>query len=288
MKIIKGIAVFVFFGVFLSACFNPPEFSVTPSIEFEGKQFVRGKSASDADTLIISLNFKDGDGDLGLEGTQIDSPFHANYFYLADNGVKTRIITFPADIADESGVQSISILDIPAGATGKLVNASTRKQTGDTSFPVYQDPFTCTAYVRDSVYVLERDLGYLDMSKLIRTINTQPKIYVFRDTLYYETNPLHYNIDVEFLVKQADNSFQVYDIKKELCNNGLSGDGFFGRFPVLSDSENPLEGVLTYKMNSAGFRFIFGSKRLKLRIRIRDRALHESNTITTDEFGLND
>jgi hypothetical protein len=39
-------------------------------------------------------------------------------------------------------------------------------------------------------------------------------------------------------------------------------------------------------MTSRGFIILFGGKRIKLRMMIRDRALHESNVIETPVFQL--
>ncbi len=58
---------FVISVVMFSACFNPPEFGNNPAIEFKGISF--GKTANGEDELIVSVNFKDGDGDMGLSAT---------------------------------------------------------------------------------------------------------------------------------------------------------------------------------------------------------------------------
>jgi hypothetical protein len=110
--------------------------------------------------------------------------------------------------------------------------------------------------------------------------------YILRDTLYYQINKNHYNFDVDFLVKDpgnpnAVNGFVEYNWRKEWCQQDLDG-----RFPILTDKEGPLEGEIRYAMHSVGLRYIFTIKTLKLRIKIRDRALNESNTIFSKEFTL--
>lgn len=108
------------------------------------------------------------------------------------------------------------------------------------------------------------------------------------DTLYFELNPDHYNITVDFLVKNPSNgTFEEFDWTKEFTypNCGISFDG---RFPILFKDKpgSPLEGNLKYSMGSLGFKALFSIKTLKLRIQIKDRALNKSNIIETPEFTL--
>lgn len=63
------------------SCERAPEFSEVPSISFESVQF--GFNPQGQDSLIISVNFEDGDGDLGISSDEAKAPpFHdATYFY---------------------------------------------------------------------------------------------------------------------------------------------------------------------------------------------------------------
>jgi hypothetical protein len=103
--------------------------------------------------------------------------------------------------------------------------------------------------------------------------------YLVQDSLYAVLNPDHYNIEVDFFVKEGS-TFVEFDWRKEFCTT------FDGRFPILSDNENALDGTLKYNMESRGFKILFGDKTLKLRIEIKDRALNRSNVIETGEFTL--
>ncbi|HMP99207.1 MAG TPA: hypothetical protein PKC24_05450, partial [Cyclobacteriaceae bacterium] len=104
-------------------------------------------------------------------------------------------------------------------------------------------------------------------------------------TVYYELNPDHYNIFVEYYTKNPNGSFSLFDWRTELC-----GTTFDGRFPLLKDQDraSPLEGRLRYAMTSIGFRQLFSLSTLKLRITIQDRALNQSNTVESPEFRLED
>ncbi len=55
------------------SCNRPPELPVVPSIEFENIEF---KEADGPDSLIVSIYFQDGDGDLGLAPYETDDPYH--------------------------------------------------------------------------------------------------------------------------------------------------------------------------------------------------------------------
>jgi hypothetical protein len=58
----------------LGACVSPPEnFPSVPEITFSDLEYV---PTSGSDSLIISLDFRDAEGDLGLNATDIDPPFN--------------------------------------------------------------------------------------------------------------------------------------------------------------------------------------------------------------------
>jgi hypothetical protein len=57
-----------------TSCISPPDnFPSVPEIEFSTIEYVR---TSGADSLIISVNFKDAEGDLGLSATDVNPPFN--------------------------------------------------------------------------------------------------------------------------------------------------------------------------------------------------------------------
>lgn len=102
------------------------------------------------------------------------------------------------------------------------------------------------------------------------------------DTVYVEYNENRNNFIVELMTKQ-NGQFEVFDLQN--CQT-LSG-----RFPRVKenfDTSSPLEGVIEFRPPSYGFSSIFRNDTIKLRIRIKDRALHESNTVESCEFTLND
>lgn len=288
MKTIKGLVTFVLLTAVLGACFNPPEFSVVPSIRYESVVFKENPNISQKDSLILTINFQDGDGNLGLGDKQTDEPFHATTYFLANDGDTIPIGTF----SPYSDLQEM--LYIPKGVTGTIVTKRFRDDNAEYQgmFPQYVCPFINTRYEVDSIYVLEENRQIFDPTKvrLYRTMlggTGAPDIYVLLDTFAIRANPHHFNIKVDFLIKEIVNgqeTFKPFNWK----NSCGFGQDFSARFPILSDNDSPLEGTLRYGMGTVGFHPLFDGKTLKLRVRIWDRDLNVSNVIETPQFTLQD
>jgi hypothetical protein len=166
---------------------------------------------------------------------------------------------------------------------GKLAFPRTRKDPAyAASLPLYN----CQEYEYREFLIEANDHEALDDISDIEDTLSAPgpggaQYYLVRDTLYLQPNPNHYNIEVDFLVKDNTNNFVEYDWRKERCTT------FDGRFPFLSEDEGAaLDGTLRYTMESRGFKFLFGGKTMKLRIQITDRLLHKSNVVESGEFTL--
>lgn len=71
------------------SCITPPtEFPSVPEISFNDLEFVQ---TSGADSLIVTVNFRDGEGDLGLNPRDINPPFNELNYIRDQNG---QLITF--------------------------------------------------------------------------------------------------------------------------------------------------------------------------------------------------
>jgi hypothetical protein len=303
MKIIKGLAV-LFVTLSLGSCFDPPEFPVVPQIDYEDVVFKEGNATNRTDSLIVTLKFKDGDGDLGVDASAPEfnnAPFNNLTFFQTNDSDKANLI--PVNTVQQSVEhinkqgqrvnENLHMLQIQNPAVGKLVFPRTRKQSGFGYLPAY----SCESYewFRAASYAIHVDQrAVLDGTSVVDTLYNRvngTKIathFIVRDTLYFQVNKNHYNIDVDFLVKDPanpnadENGFVEYNWRKEFCQQDLDG-----RFPILTDKVGqPLEGQIRYGMTTIGFRRIFTIKTLKLRIKIRDRALNESNTVFSKEFTL--
>lgn len=283
MKVIKGFILVSFLGIAISSCFEAPDFNNTPSISFEKIQFKETPLPGDYDTLVLYLNFKDGDGDLGLSDDFTSTPYHASFYYLAagpdlEDTVRVTTRTVYQSVAPFS---SFIMLESPDNPTGPLVTDRMRSVPGFEALPVY-DPNSCLNYAYSEVLVPEA-MQAVDATYNIKdTLRDQngARYFLIEEALLYERNPNHNNIDVEFWVLQNNGTYQFFDWFKEFCID------FNGRFPVLGDEERPLEGTIRYAMSNPGFLALFGTKTLKLKVRIRDRALNKSLQIETPSFTL--
>lgn len=248
MTRIKTILFFLLL-VFVVGCDHERTLPIVPSISFRDIEFVRSNNASEPDLLILKIDFQDGDGDLGLTATDIDPPYQPVNYAYDDNG--------------------------------KLLTIRSRSNPKYTWLPPYESYYVCTNYT-DPTQTLYFPASVVDNTfNIVETVQRNGGTYYgIRDKIYFETNPNHFNITVDFLMWDGS-AFTEFDFRKEYCNQS-----FDGRFPPLQDGDDTLEGTLSYAMTSRGFEAIFGIKRLKLRVAIKDRALHESKTIETPEFTL--
>jgi hypothetical protein len=280
MKALTQVLMSAILAVVVGGCFNPPEFEDEPQIDFLSIYFREAKAVGERDSLVLTISFRDGNGDLGLSSTQIEPPYHDLDFYLANQGSISPV--------EKRTVYSNlpQFVDIPNGAAGKLVTNRTAKDPAyaTAGIPPYIDAMTsCTYYAYTRVYVDEPDIHVFDETYNIDTVleaRNLPKVYVLLDTFYFKRNPNHANIDVEFWVKEGGN-YELFDWEKEFCTIS-----FNQRFPVLSEKTGPLEGDLTYAMVTSGIKALFSIKTMKLRVKVRDRSLNESVVIETPEFTL--
>lgn len=210
--------IFIFSLMLLAACHRAPDYPDTPNITgLKAERFLRYDSQGTLapfDSIMIHIDFQDGDGDLGRNSDYNPSPYHLYDFVLTP--------------------------------TGKYIEIS----DSDTL-----PPYSCKNYIEEQV-------------------GGDPEI----DTVLIKRNPNHYNIFVDFLVKQPDGSFQEYDFtqhKNCTGNNGI--------FPPL-DPENysgPIEGTLSYNIRND---FPLEDQTIKFRVQIQDRALNKSNIVESEEI----
>ena len=291
MKLIKGLGLLSFLVFVTGSCFEPPEFPVAPQIEYERIEF-KGVPLPGVDSLILYLRFKDGDGDLGLgKGREHNiEPFQDSFFYQERNGQVEPLTVEPGSIDDEF----YDLIHIPNPENGKLVFFRTSKNPAYSFLP---QTYHCSSYEflagpvqagnpQDGRRVVIEKRALASLDPLVQLVDSFPKndpqYYQIKDTLYYTPNPDHFNIEVDFLIKDptAPGGFIEFDWQKEYCTT------FDGRFPVFSDKKSSVDGTLRYSMESVGFQEIFSIKTLKLRVQIKDRNLNVSNVIETDEFQL--
>jgi hypothetical protein len=199
-------------------CISPPEdFPTVPQIDFNDLEFVQ---TSGSDSLIITLDFRDAEGDLGLNATDIYPPFN-ELIYLTDDA-------------------------------GQFITYSERPEDA----PDFNN--------RDWV--------------IFPLINNQE----IKDTIWVKENEDYYNILVKFFIKRGGNYSEFNWSDPPYFTT------FNGRFPRMLDEEQEraIEGEIRYSMLSLGWNSVFRNDTLKLEIKVKDRALNESNIVSTPDFTL--
>lgn len=74
MKVKSYTYLFLFFVGYISSCISPPDdFPSVPQIHFNNVEYIETNTA---DSLVVSVNFKDAEGDLGLNPKEVEPPFH--------------------------------------------------------------------------------------------------------------------------------------------------------------------------------------------------------------------
>jgi len=82
----NGLLSVVCLTLLIASCAEPPVYSLIPSIEFENVIFKDVADPSLQDSLIVSVRFKDGDGNLGLDATETGEPFNSKYYFVFPDG----------------------------------------------------------------------------------------------------------------------------------------------------------------------------------------------------------
>ncbi len=145
-----GLVLIVLSAVVLSACFKAPEFANIPSISFNKIIFKKGNSDFDPDSLILTVNFQDGDGDLGLRSKGVDTgpPYHDLWFFTKSDG--------------------------------SLVTLADRSLPGfDTLLPPYEFPYYCINYD-----IVDSDTMYVEPNEF--HFNIYVRYFVRKNGIYTE------------------------------------------------------------------------------------------------------
>jgi len=81
MKSVWGLGLAAICGLGVISCMDEPQYSDIPAIEFDKIVFKDTKDATEADSLILSIKFKDGDGNVGIAATELQEPFNDKYYF---------------------------------------------------------------------------------------------------------------------------------------------------------------------------------------------------------------
>lgn len=269
-------AYFIILTVFLvfSSCYDTPEFSPIPKISFKKIRFVDVDGF--ADSLILTFNFQDGDGDIGLRSREDGFPYHSFSHVIDAEG---RFVTLKSDsllppfrkIVLNENLNELFIIEDDKLYLPNPDPATTQQFSDTDDRPV---TYNCEDYVLDSLlFISETD-----------------SFFTFADTFYIARNEFHKNIYVDFYRKLNGNYQLITD--NEFSPNSACPEGFDSRFPVFNPrnirDQNAISGTITYPMLSQGFKSIFRNDTIQIRFFIYDRALNKSETVRSRDFTLFD
>ena len=262
MRFIQQISIITLLLTGLASCFDPPEYPVTPSITYENVVFKDSDDPTISDTLVVSINFKDGDGNLGIDGTLNVPPFNNRWYFRTSPATQCE-----SGLSEPCSKIQRSVYD-PAKLDEYITYKMRRTTPGYDTLPEFKTPYNCTNY--EIVY-----------DELLRPT----------DTIYFQLNKGFYNFFMDIYVKQPDASFQKFDWSRQFTFPLCVTDGSNGRFPVFTKGDDlsqkiPLEGTINYRFTSTALLATFSIKTIKLKIRIVDRDFNFSNEIETPEFTL--
>lgn len=298
MKRLFSVLIFCLLAVLFNCKDDEPNYPSEPFISLNGVSF--HKFEDDPDILSLRIYFRDGDKDVGLSQEDTNFPFNSTNFFIANNNSLTPIgrINYRQTYDDKNGI----FLLFDNTPTGKLATLSTRMEKGFEFMPPYEFPYTCLNYLDSkSVFIAEEDVAVISNSSKItgEYIFDRKKYYNIEDTFYIQNNENFYNIFVECLYKETnDSEFKTLDwrtVTMVECGPGLDSripptynltSSTVESGPFIIKMKSPYEGEIRYNMKSSGFSIVLGTQTIKLRIHIKDRALHDSNIIETHEFTL--
>jgi hypothetical protein len=102
----KAVSSSIFFLAVLSGCYNPPEFSSVPRIEYASiEKFpeIDPISGGKTDKVVVTITFEDGDGDLGASAAE-----------LSDDAFKDRY-------GDSGSYELITVRKLPNGSLDERI-----------------------------------------------------------------------------------------------------------------------------------------------------------------------
>jgi hypothetical protein len=282
---------------------NDVQYTIEPQLDFVSTKFTRSASASPIDTIAVTFRYRDGDGDIGLTIEDQDVPYQSYNFFLENESTLTSIPGRRVDVPYDLTLMPFVVVT-PGAATGKLATIETREKPAFNNLPPLLYPYSCLNYRAGGILVAAKDKSILDDSHVITDSLTMEgeKFYLLHstdNTFYSEQNENALNLYIEFLVEGNDGTFTEFDFTRDLPTKTCA-QGFNTRLPLLSSFTpghhtdlvfdfnilSQKEGEITYAMASSGFRDLFTGKNLKLRLSLKDRALHASNVIETTIFRL--
>ena len=288
MRSARFIAFSIVISITLYSCFRPNDFDEVPLISFQNLQFVEGPG-NIPDSLILTIDFQDGDGNLGIPESVGTPPYHQYDFVIDANN---RFVT----LGGQGFQPPFDRTFLDSGPNGLILRVP-----DETFSEVDNRPpdFDCQFYVVDSIQAFWNapfPPYTLDIFEFECQNAVQP--CVVRDTLldgngvgFFQTrldtfliakNDRSQNIFVDFFRKR-NGEYELIDWTRIFSEDGCGTD-FDGRFPIFDDDRarggKSLEGTIRYSMQSEGFRLVLRNDTFKIQVKISDFGTVESNNVS--------
>jgi hypothetical protein len=255
MRWIRNFTIILILIWIVGACLKQPENSIIPQIQLQGLNFKKEFPVA-SDTLTITLRFSDGDGDLGIDGSETaiyasgtDSIDINTPYYFAYDTLRNTTWRYT----------HYNNATLPKGY--KWVNYASHRTIHTHPFDTLPSNLTC------------KDWEY----------RANPA-----DTLYIQLNPYNNNIFVDIYTKGSGGTYTLFDPINVYPFGNLCVTNFFnGRFPILASDlgkKSSLDGTITYKIRSPALWIFLRGKTIKVKAYILDRAFHKSNIIESDDL----
>lgn len=247
----------------LESCFEPPVYPDVPVIAYRNIEFVE---TDGQDSLILSFDFQDGDGDIGLLNEDAFRPYHPYNVVVDSSATFVYNASLDADIIEERSIRFVEFGEEGDRSPYYLVSLQGTLEgiysEEDLELPAY----SCADYI--FVTDLEGDTIGADKA----------------DTILIQPNEYLNNIVIKFLRKRNGD---LEDITSAFSPDGCTPP-FNSRIPIF-DTDNlgrPLRGTIEYPMISSGFISQFLNDSILIEFYIYDRALNQSNVVVSPAFTL--
>ncbi|MEO9869462.1 hypothetical protein [Ekhidna sp.] len=277
-KYLKYLSYILIFG--LTGCFNKDIFPDTPSIKFQAIEFYNSENS--LDSLVLSFSFEDGGGNIGLD--QIEDagiPYHfVNAVLDGDSAILTSdsehnppYLSAPIALLARS-IQLRDGLNSNGGQLFRTEQVNEFQRVGTFSQLGSDDPRIgsddCENYIDFVFFFPEEDGPNRDR--------------IGREEIggFVIPNENYYNIIIDFYERLPNGDYSRVDFNTifETCVGR-----FDGRIPIFD--ADATQGTISYALRSGGFQFLLG-KPLQVRFKVIDRALNQSNTVSSPDFFLED
>ncbi|MEQ8471683.1 MAG: hypothetical protein RIC35_10880 [Marinoscillum sp.] len=184
----------------VSGCFEPPEFPDNPIIGFKSLRYIT--NLENGDSLLLTFDIEDGDGDIGLGDQEFNYPYHA-YDLIIDS--RDTLVRYSNDI-----VPPLYTVD-PSGRVELFSETDSRIN------------FDCSAYVtteKDTFFISPNEYRFNLFIDFQRKVQGQYSPIDFEEELGVE------NCGVGFF----DARIPIFD--KENIGRSLSGEISYSLSPV--------------------------------------------------------